>query len=227
MKSIPRIIHQTWKTVDIPEILSNMTETWKSLHPDWEYILWTDEMNREFISKNYSYFLPIYDNYTYNIQRADAVRYFILYHYGGLYVDLDFKCFKNIDILLEGRECVFGIEPYVHNKGFNRPYIICNAFMASTRKNDFLSNVCLNLQKASMNQQFSILDILETTGPLILTDVYLNYQNKESITLLPSEYIYPLTIEEVRTAVNKGVDQDTQVKLNNAYAVHYFWGSWL
>ena len=38
----------------------------------------------------------IYDNYDVNIKRVDAVRYFYLYHFGGLYVDLDFECIKNI-----------------------------------------------------------------------------------------------------------------------------------
>lgn len=30
-----------------------------------------------------------YDGYRYPVQRVDAVRYFIMLHYGGIYMDLD------------------------------------------------------------------------------------------------------------------------------------------
>ena len=42
---IPRIIHQTWKTKDVPSPLDQLPQTWKEYLPNWEYILWTDEMN--------------------------------------------------------------------------------------------------------------------------------------------------------------------------------------
>ena len=53
------------------------------------YQLWTNESTRELLTAEYPGFLPIYDNYRYAIQRADSVRYFILEHYGGIYIDLD------------------------------------------------------------------------------------------------------------------------------------------
>ena len=40
---IPKIIHQTWKTKEVPEKWKKSQEEWQRLHPDWLYILWTDE----------------------------------------------------------------------------------------------------------------------------------------------------------------------------------------
>ena len=37
----------------------------------------------------YPWFLETFDNYQFPIQRADAIRYFVLAHYGGIYIDLD------------------------------------------------------------------------------------------------------------------------------------------
>ena len=37
------------------------------------------------------FFLAPYRSYPYDIQRADAIRYFILYEFGGLYLDLDIR----------------------------------------------------------------------------------------------------------------------------------------
>jgi hypothetical protein len=33
--------------------------------------------------------LKTYDGYRFPVQRVDAVRYFLLLHYGGIYLDLD------------------------------------------------------------------------------------------------------------------------------------------
>lgn len=37
----------------------------------------------------YPWFLDTFDGYPFPIQRADAIRYFVLAHYGGVYLDLD------------------------------------------------------------------------------------------------------------------------------------------
>jgi mannosyltransferase OCH1-like enzyme len=42
-----------------------------------------------FIKEKYPWFLPVFDAYPYNIQRADVIRYFALAYYGGTYLDLD------------------------------------------------------------------------------------------------------------------------------------------
>jgi mannosyltransferase OCH1-like enzyme len=99
---IPKIIHQTWKTDRIPEAWQPWTRTWRVFHPDWQYRLWADEDNRRFVETHYPDFIETYEGFSYNIQRADAVRYLILYKLGGLYVDLDFECLRPVNDLLAG-----------------------------------------------------------------------------------------------------------------------------
>lgn len=92
MIKIPKIIHQIWKDEQLPEAFQLLSQTWRDMLPDWEYRLWTDEMNRAFVRKHYSEFLAKYDAYSNTIQRADAIRFLFQRTYGGLYVDLDFEC---------------------------------------------------------------------------------------------------------------------------------------
>lgn len=54
--------------------------------------MWTDEKSRELIVAEYPWFLETFDGYAHPIQRADAIRYFVLAHFGGIYVDLDDVC---------------------------------------------------------------------------------------------------------------------------------------
>jgi mannosyltransferase OCH1-like enzyme len=51
--------------------------------------LWTDNNSREFIETEYAWFLRTYDGYRYPVQRVDALKYFLMLHYGGIYLDLD------------------------------------------------------------------------------------------------------------------------------------------
>lgn len=96
----PKIIFQTWKTHSLPKQFAYWSETWKKYNP-YNYVLWDDKENREFVATNFNWFLPTYDGYDAGIKRADAIRYMFLYKYGGIYADLDFECLKPFDDLLE------------------------------------------------------------------------------------------------------------------------------
>ena len=63
--------------------------------------MWTDEKSRELIVAEYPWFLETFDGYAHPIQRADAIRYFVLAHFGGIYIDLDDVCIstQNLPIL--------------------------------------------------------------------------------------------------------------------------------
>jgi mannosyltransferase OCH1-like enzyme len=94
---VPPIIHQTYKTAN----LTKLPYLWQISHikcqamfPKYKHILWTDESARQFMKTHYPQHLANYDSYKYPIQRVDAARYFILYHYGGIYIDMDIECFN-------------------------------------------------------------------------------------------------------------------------------------
>lgn len=224
---IPRIIHQTWKRKDIPFPLDQLPQTWKKYLPNWEYVLWTDEMNREFAHKHFPDFLEKYDAYPCNIQRADAIRYLLLKVYGGLYVDMDFECLENIEFLLEGSDFIVGKEPDWHAKRFGFEYIICNAFMASTPDNDFINFVCQRLINHSggkvVNNGF---DILDSTGPFLLTHAFNAFPHKEDIRILESKTIYPIGQWEVEKIKNNQIPEEMEERINQAHAIHYFFGTW-
>lgn len=113
---IPKIIHQTYVNDTVPEKWREAQKSCVDLHEDYEYKvslqvqdersgsamkeltfggnpqLWTDAKSRELIATEYPWFLATFDHYTQPIQRADAIRYFVLAHFGGIYIDLDDVC---------------------------------------------------------------------------------------------------------------------------------------
>jgi hypothetical protein len=66
---VPRVLHQTWKTADIPERFSELVSSWTRFNPDLKRRLWTDADIRGMIADNYSWFLPTFDAYPHPIQR--------------------------------------------------------------------------------------------------------------------------------------------------------------
>ena len=71
---LPAVVHQTWKTTDIPEQWQAARQSCIDLHPGFQFRLWTDEDARALIARDLPELLPTYDSYLFNIQRADAIR---------------------------------------------------------------------------------------------------------------------------------------------------------
>jgi inositol phosphorylceramide mannosyltransferase catalytic subunit len=223
---IPRTIHQTWKSTELSYPFDVLANSWKELHPSWQYKLWTDDMNRDFIKAHFPDFLSRYDNYPRNIQRIDAFRYFLLLKEGGVYVDVDFECISCIEPLLEGSQCVIGKEPPLHSDNFNMEMILCNAFMAAAPGNPFMQFVCNEVMEYPSIDVENAVDVLKTTGPFILTHAYEKFIQKEDVTILEHDTLYPLTMFETRKVLNDTITEDMQKRIDQAFAVHYFWGSW-
>lgn len=95
--SIPKVIHQIWLGSPLPRKLKKFSETWRRRHPDWEFKLWTDKevAAMEFASRE------LYESTTCWGQKSDLLRMEILNREGGVYVDLDYECYKPIDLLAE------------------------------------------------------------------------------------------------------------------------------
>lgn len=101
MRDMPRAIFQTWKSrSQLPANFSHWQATMRALNPTYGYTIWDDDDNRRFIESEFPWFLDCYDGYPAEIFRADAIRYFYLYTYGGVYADLDTECLLPIDGLL-------------------------------------------------------------------------------------------------------------------------------
>jgi len=189
--TIPKIIHHTWKTKDIPYDVfkQEWVDSWRHTHPDWEYKLWTDEDNINLIKEHYPWFLETYEGYDQNIKRADAIRYFILYHYGGMYVDLDFECLKSIEPLIKNVKCGVCIEPK-QNRKEDIDHFVCNAFMVSARYHRFWHEVHKEMIEDSKTGKYKSKDAVTETGPKLLTRVLKRYK---SITIFDNEetFLWP------------------------------------
>jgi mannosyltransferase OCH1-like enzyme len=222
---IPHILHQTWKTHQIPSRFEPYVQSWKQYHPTWKYILWSDRDLRNLIQTHYAWFLPVYDSYPTQIQRVDVARYFILDHMGGVYVDLDFECRRALDPLVDMYDCVLGQEPIVHAQFvYKRPQVLCNALMASIPKHpawDLLQRALVKQYNDHLDNQkkVSATDVLNTTGPGFLDTVLRPHVQDWNIYIAEPNMFYPKLDPRYHMYQHK-------VLLNEVWAIHHWAHTW-
>jgi hypothetical protein len=159
-------------------------DTWKTKHPEFEYICWTEE---EF-SKRKMYFecteaihsMPEING------KADIMRWEILYKYGGIFIDADSICIQPFDEMIQSQPSFASYENESIRKdlvspgtmGFPPGHPICQFAIEWIRNN---TNVIAN----PLNRAW------KTVGPGLLTRAIAEIKNSD-ITIFPSYFFIPV-----------------------------------
>ncbi len=218
---IPKIIHQTWKSSTLPENFRVYQKTWIVHHPNWEYRFYDDAAARAVVQNSFPDLLALYDGCPSAVQRADIFRYLVVSVCGGIYADIDMECYKNMEPLLAGRECVFGVEarlsPY-HTRLLNHRHSerIANCIFAAKSNHPIFDKVMEEvIRRLDGNNPHG--GIIETTGPGMLTDVVQKYRRPYELHILRQICWLPPT----------SPDYPNSFPFNlHMYAKHHFSGSW-
>tara|TARA_R100000808_G_C2154667_1_gene165823 strand:- start:1073 stop:1738 length:666 start_codon:yes stop_codon:yes gene_type:complete len=127
---------------DIPIYKQNVEETknFCKLH-NYEYKLWNLKECEKLIEEDYPEYLDLWNDFRYAIQKADFIRYCILYKFGGLYIDCDIRPMKNLDAVFS--------EPFyfVHwaNDKDKKTY---NAIMYSVKNHKLFSDIMIECKRS-------------------------------------------------------------------------------
>eukprot|EP00669_Euglena_mutabilis_P004911 TRINITY_DN16284_c0_g1_i1.p1 TRINITY_DN16284_c0_g1~~TRINITY_DN16284_c0_g1_i1.p1 ORF type:complete len:369 (-),score=26.84 TRINITY_DN16284_c0_g1_i1:13-1062(-) len=167
---IPRILHRTWRTRNVSEF----PPAWRACSSSGSGLVAvassrilacqrTDEEGRALIRDHYPWFLPTYDGYRYPIQRVDAFRYFLLYHYGGVYLDMDIGCTQRLDPLVAAVPGGVAVFPQTKPQG------VSNDLIMAPRHHPFLLHLTKSLVDADRWYGCNFLTVLHSTGPSFLS----------------------------------------------------------
>ena len=184
-KVIPKVIHNTG-----PADRSIWPSEWhvcfssqKKHFSDFEFVFWDDDKMEELVETKFPWFKKVWDQYPHQIFKADMIRPMILYLYGGLYLDLDMYCEKNVysDLDQERINLLGSWETSCNHP----PYT--NAFMASAPENKYwikLIQTAMRKWNGSLGRKVPhcgkdykswprvCLDlVLQLTGPTLLSDL--------------------------------------------------------
>lgn len=124
---------------------------WLEQHPGWRHVIWTDENLPSLINQ------AEYARSHIPAQRGDIVSYEVVWRYGGVYLDADLECVRNLDDLC------------VDNDAFAtwlESNEIAHGMFGAAPGHPWLAEVIARLPRAMT----SGLDLLHQTGPRFLME---------------------------------------------------------
>lgn len=109
-RNIPKIIHQTYFTKNLPKEIYQVVEKLKRLNKNYEYRFYDDTDIIEYIKLHFNKryleaFLSI--NPLHGAAKADFFRYLVLYNEGGIYLDIKSSCSVPFDQLISDDDRYF------------------------------------------------------------------------------------------------------------------------
>jgi len=191
IQPIPMIFHFIW--LGPKPMPTKYTTTWITLHPKWKIMLWNDNNLPKMINQH------LFEKSKYYSQKSDILRYEILWNYGGVYLDVDFECTRNIESLLKG---------VARFAAFQREKEINSAILGSTPKDNWMLSIIEKLPYFFKEKYRA------ETGPNLVTDRTIN---RRDVTVFQKELFYPYLWNEPEKA--KG-------PFPNSYGVHHWSKLW-
>ncbi len=222
---IPKVLHQIYNMSGRERGLradyAAYQQSWLKNHPHWTYRYWDHESARALIAAEYRWFLPTYDSYPFFIQRCDAVRYFILHHEGGLYVDMDMENLKPVDDLVQDNE----LSLFKLVRGYS------NAAMASAPAHPLWERVFEELPRRAERPRRGPLRLPQrrgyyvcgSTGPMLLSDCIA----AGGFDRLPDTRVHPGYVFEPLAPMEIDGQLVCPRDTSRSYAIHHMSTHWL
>lgn len=208
---INKTIHYCWFGKNEKDKKSlDCIESWRRFCPNYEIMEWNEG--------NFDITSNIFVKEAYEKGKwafvTDYVRLYVLYKYGGIYMDTDVELIKNIDCFLDNEAF----------SGFENNNLIPTGLMASKKGNEWIKHLLDYYEHRHFVNEDGTLNTSPNTGIITtitaeIYDVKMNnsYQQVQGVlTIYPSEYFCPKSHET-------GLINIT----NNTYCIHHFNASWL
>jgi len=175
---IPLNIFQTWHTLDLPAKMKENVDILKSQNPEFTYYLYDDHMCRDFIQTHFDKDVVwAFDKLKPGAYKADLWRYCILYMYGGVYLDIKYRCVNNFKLIqLTDQEYWVKDRLYSIHNSIKHVYGVYQAFIVSLPKNNILMT-CINQIIRNCKLNYYSQNDLSVTGPHLVA----NYMNSTNI----------------------------------------------
>lgn len=210
MDSIPKIINYCWfGRQPMTPLALKCLKSWKNYLPDYRIVLWNEKsfnvQSNRFTSEAYSC-----KKYAFV---SDYVRLYVLYNYGGIYMDADVEVIKNLDKFLD-KPAFSGFENYdfiptgiigaiPRHPWIKRflDYYKYKLFIQTDGSMDLTANVVF-MTKIS-EQEFGL--VRGNTFQILKDDVY----------IFPNDYFCPKVWETKEIILTQ-----------NTHTIHHFAASW-
>ena len=234
--NIPPLLHQVWlrdkrasgrktgKGGQVPDGERAWAEAAQSLHPGWEYRLWTAKGLPRLWAADPFGLKAGYDRGLNPGFQSDLLRLLILWLHGGVYFDTDVQILRPLDGLCAGCDAFIGATfyPQVHER-----CLVENAVLGFSPRHPFLTQVLTRLAAESRDWPHRGGDFMDTvylSGPGMLSAELLAWRAspagmRSDVAVVPRRFLHGLSYEATKLPVDPGDYPD-------ALAFHWLKGKW-
>ena len=206
---IVKKIHYCWFGRNpLPEEAVKCIDTWKKVLPEYEIIEWNED-NFDINSNNYVH--QAYEARKFAFV-SDYLRLYVLYKYGGIYMDTDVEVLKPLDEFLH----------HPAFSGFENNNSVPTGIMAAKKGSKWAKYLLDEYDNLSFIKEDKSLDL--TTNVTRITNASIEkynlipnntFQDLGDIVYYPHEYFCPKDWETGEIHIT-----------DNTYTIHHFNGSW-
>ena len=212
---IPKVIHYCWFGRNpLPKLALKCIASWRKYFPDYEIKEWNED--------NFDVNIIPYTREAYAAKKyafvSDYARFWILYHYGGIYFDTDVDVIRPMDDII-AKGPFMGIEvPGLEDK---YPQINPGLGLGAEQGMPFYSGMMLSYDGRSFLNDDGSLNtqtvVKYTTELLVRSGLEKSDSEQivEGITIYPSDYFNPMDSLTGRLSVSK-----------NTRSIHRYANSW-
>lgn len=192
--NIPKIIHQTYKSYELPKCLLNSQKKLIEQNKNYKYKLYNDDDCRKILYDNFGFKAKlVFDMLKPGAFKADYFRYAILYLEGGVYIDMDLDFQVKLDYLFKNNTYDLitvneKTSKYFDNKNIKIKGVngYWNAFIAAKPKIDIFLRCVHKIIDNTINKLWrkaeSVKDyntILSITACVFFKEMFQNFKNKK------------------------------------------------
>lgn len=200
----PKLMHFIWiGDAPFPPMYEYYIETWITHHPEWTFCFWCDGNIPKLVNQTF------YDLATHPAMKADILRYELLYFLGGVYIDADFLCLRNVDELL------IDITGFT---GYESVDFMAIGLMGFKQYDPILYQIIIRIPYNIINSRHLNKSIPQLTGPVFFTEIWNKYKT-DLHKAYPIDYFYSYTF------LDKYENKTYHIK-DEYYAIHMWGYSW-
>lgn len=207
---IRKVIHYCWFGENIISSAANKCiESWRMYLPEYEIIEWNEN--------NFDVNMIEYTKEAYKCKKyafvSDFARFYILYNYGGIYMDVDVEIVKSLNELLINKAFT-GFE--------SDKWVAPGLILAAEKNHETIGKLLEGYESRKFINEDgtqNLKSVVEYTTLFLLTQgLILNNQTQEvgNMKIYASEYFAPKNMNSGRT-----------VMTSNTFSIHHYAGSWL
>ena len=210
---IPQIIHYCWfGNKPLPKSVRKCIASWRKYFPDYEI--------REWNENNFDVNMIPYTHKSYECKKyafvSDYARFYVLYHYGGLYFDTDVEIIKSMyDVVAHG--AFMGIEQGVEHVAVN-PGLGIGAYAGMELYKCVLDYYASLQFFDSSEKQISAIVVKCTTDILCQSGFVCEnrLQHVSDVWIYPNDWFNPLDDATGRLTIT-----------DNTRSIHYYSKTWI